>query len=109
MANQHLLQYNVERDSEGSVSNKEELFEQVLINLRSERSYQEARWGQQFDDRNTANDWAAYIGRYVADATHFDTTPDRFQEAMLKVATLALTAVETSLRNGGPADRHYDP
>jgi len=80
----------------------------VLNEVRAERDYQEAKWSPSFDDKNTANDWVSYIGRYCANASKFDLTQDEFETAMVKVAALAVAAVETSRRNSGPAVRHYD-
>ena len=76
--------------------------------IDSEREYQDAKWGPEFDDRNTANDWCAYINNYASRASTFDLNQDEFEIAMLKVAALAVAAIETSRRNAGPAPRHYD-
>lgn len=64
--------------------------------------------GTEFDDKNTANDWVSYIIRYAASAADFELDQDEFEVAMTKVAALAVAAIETSRRNGGPAPRHYD-
>lgn len=76
--------------------------------IEAERAYQQERWGNVFDDQNTANDWGTYIGHYVGNATPLVLDQAKFEKHMLKVAALAVAAIETSRRNGGPAPRHYD-
>lgn len=104
MANEHLTPYS-DRCEDGSPA---DIFTQVVVNLKAEREYQETRWGTEFDDQNSANDWVSYINRYTAKACEFNISQDEFEEAMLKVAAIAVGAIETSRRNGGPAARHYD-
>lgn len=73
-----------------------------------ERAYQDERWGATFDDQNTANDWVTYINRYAAKACEFDISTVKFQKAMIKVAALAVAAIETVRRVGSLPPRHYD-
>lgn len=65
--------------------------------------------GTEFDDKNTANDWVSYLTRYAAKAAEFELTKDQFQAAMVKVAAIAVAAIESSDRNDGLPPRHYDP
>lgn len=83
----------------------------VLQEVKAERKYQDEKWGTAFDDKNTLNDWAAYIGIYLGKATDMGNSafPDIQRKYMLKVATLAVAAVETFDRNEGFPPRHYDP
>src|SRR5574341_470053 len=83
---------------------RKDIFDQI----EDERDYQDAQWGTEFDDRNTANDWVTYITQYASRAGVMNVTPDDFEQAMVKVAALAVAAIETSQRNSGPAARHYD-
>lgn len=76
--------------------------------IDDEREYQDGKWGTEFDDKNTANDWVSYLTRYAAKAAEFELTPEAFEIAMVKVASIAVAAIEASRRNGGPALRHYD-
>lgn len=66
-------------------------------------------WGTAFDDKNTLNDWASYIGIYTARATDMRNKyeTDLQYDALLKVAGLALTAA-ARVRQGKVAKRHYD-
>lgn len=82
---------------------------QIIFNMiNSEREYQDSKWGTDFDDQNTPNDWVAYITSYASRASAMDLTPEDFEIAMVKVAALAVAAIETLRRNGQLAARHYD-
>lgn len=73
-----------------------------------ERDYQDDRWGTAFDDLNTSNDWCSYICRYATNAASFNASPAHFREQMVKVAALAVAAIEATDRNMGLPKRHYD-
>lgn len=70
------------------------IFEQI----GAERDAQDAKWGAEFDDRNTSYNWAAYIAQY---ATHNLIGDPRaasevlFRDDMVKVAALAVAAIES--------------
>lgn len=83
----------------------EECRTEFLESVWKEREYQDEKWGSDFDDLNTPNDWVVYICRYAGMASTGERT---FHEAMKKVAALACAAVETYQRNEGLAPRHYD-
>lgn len=80
----------------------------ILEQIHAERRYQDSKWGFVFDDKNTVNDWMAYINIYGSKATTMGATSAQQREAMLKVAALAVAALETFDRNNGFALRHYD-
>lgn len=80
----------------------------ILEQIRCERDYQDGKWGKEFDDKNTINDWAAYINIYLSHSTVMGATPLEQRNALLKVAALAVAALETDSRNEGLAKRHYD-
>ena len=84
----------------------------VYDEIRTERDYQQKRWGNAADDTvNTPNDWVSYIGHYATKwfpggFTPYDVdTVDNFRESMVKVATLAVAAIESvdRQRNDGGA------
>jgi hypothetical protein len=83
------------------------LFDQIA----TERQYQDQRWGTEFDDKNTLNDWAAYINVYLTRALCMENVgkPENQRIAMVKVAALSVAALEAFDRNGKFAPRHYDP
>ena len=84
----------------------------VLCEVFTERKRQQQLWGNEFDDKNTANDWAAYISNYINAGAYSGRqnqyTPKRFREHLLKAATLCIAAVEAIDRNGDCAPRHYE-
>jgi len=82
---------------------------QIFEAIEKERAYQDEKWGTRFDDRNTVNDWAAYINTYLGErTTKMGLTPEQQREGMVKVATLAVAALESFDRNQGFPPRHYD-
>jgi hypothetical protein len=90
----------------------EKQFESIVAEIKAEKEYAENLWGTEFDDKNTANDWASYLMIYAGRAVEMDRTtrlfnPIRFRTDMLKVAGLAISAIQTLDRNG-IAKRHYD-
>jgi len=80
----------------------------IYAAIDAERDYQDERWGNEFDDKNTSNDWCTYICRYAANAAAFDITTAQFREQMVKVAALAVASIEATDRTGGLPPRHYD-
>lgn len=83
---------------------------EILEEIAIERGHQDLKWGTEFDDKNTINDWATYINVYLTRATNMDLVgggPAQYR-ALLKVAALAVAALETYERTGGFAPRHYE-
>lgn len=80
----------------------------VTEEIKAERAYQDGKWGTAFDDKNTVNDWGAYIGSYTGNATNMNATPAQQRKALVKVASLAVAAIEAFDRNNGFPARHYD-
>lgn len=83
------------------------MIDQILQEVKQEQERAAKKWGVDFDDKNTANDWVAYITRYAGMAVTFPFNRTAFEDNMVKVAGLAASAVASS-RTGGPAPRHYD-
>lgn len=81
----------------------------ILNEIRKEREYQQGRWGDKFDSKNTANDWVAYIAKYVGQAVTLPWDATRFRQQLIKVAILCVAAIEWVDRtNGELPKRHYD-
>lgn len=80
----------------------------ILDEIKAEREYQNGKWGVVFDDKNTVNDWGAYINVYLSRALTMLAGPGEQREALVQVASLAVAAVETFDRNTGFPARHYD-
>lgn len=83
---------------------RRKIFDQIEL----ERKYQDKKWGDEFDRKNTVNDWATYINIYLSRATTMGVSKEEQRKAMVKVATLAVAALERFDENGGFAPRHYD-
>ena len=77
---------------------------EIFALLEKERAYQDERWGRDFDDKNTPNDWVAYIAVYLGRAVTLPYNPLAFRMAILKVAALAIAILEREKY----APRHYD-
>ena len=82
------------------MANRNDVYEAIDL----EREYQDKKWGKEFDDKNTPNDWVAYIARYLGKAVIFPWSKDAFQTAILKIAALCVAILE---RDNFP-QRHYD-
>lgn len=80
----------------------------VFKEIQAEREYQDNKWGHEFDDENTINDWGTYINIYLAKATDMSTPFSEQRGKLLKVAALAVAAIQTFDRNEGFPSRHYD-
>jgi hypothetical protein len=80
-----------------------------ISDVRLERQYQQSKWGDEFDKKNTANDWIAYIAGYLGKAVTMPWNAETFRTALVKVATLCAAAAEWCDRtNGNMPKRHYD-
>lgn len=80
----------------------------VYDEIREERTYQDEKWGTEFDDKNTLNDWCTYIVMYLGKAAYMGSPKEAQRSFFLKVAALAVAALEAFDRNNGFAPRHYD-
>ena len=84
---------------------------EIIKDIIKEREYQIERWGLDFDTKNTPNDWATYIVRYLAYSVPGTEIFDHelFYKNMIKVATLAIAAAEQCKHtDGNMPPRHYD-
>jgi hypothetical protein len=80
----------------------------LLEEIRQERVYQDGRWGVVFDDKNTLNDWLTYMMIYGGQAARMDSAPSEQRKNLVKVAALAVAALESFDRNKRFAPRHYE-
>lgn len=83
----------------------------TLVEIAVEVNRQIKLWGFEFDNKNTANDWVAYITRYAADGAYdgreHKYNKEYFRRALIKTAALCVAAI-LAIDRGGPAPRHYD-
>ena len=83
------------------------MIDDILNDIKTEREYQQDKWGDEFDSKNTANDWASYIIIYVGQAITMPWNKKTFRTQLLKVATLCVAAIEWCDKDSIPP-RHYD-
>ena len=79
--------------------------------LVDEASYSAGKWSKEFDDKNTLNDWLAYIVMYASDAAKMGVSADESYKKLIKAANLcmlAATKVRGDTPHGGLSPRHYD-
>jgi len=82
--------------------------DKIFREIRAEREYQDARWGTDFDDKNTLDNWIRYIVSYSGRAADTTVVPSQQRRDMMKVAALAVAACEAFDRNNGFPPRHYE-
>lgn len=82
--------------------------EKIFEEISKERDYQNSKWGTEFDDKNTLNDWVSYMNIYLGQASKIDSNPTEQERQLLKAVTIGVAALETLYRNGKFADRHYE-
>lgn len=80
----------------------------IYEEIDRERERQEAKWGSDFDDQNTVNDWCSYFVKYAVHAAPLDKDDTYSRRELVKLAALAAAAIEAHDRNGGFPPRHYD-
>lgn len=70
---------------------------QVLNLIDGERRYQNNRWGgPDHDQCHTNLEWGSFITNYLARYVHYESTPATRREALIKIAALAVAALENS-------------
>lgn len=74
--------------------------QRTIEDVENERAHQEDRWGVVNDDRNTLDDWLAYICKYAALANTADDAAT-VRRRLIQIAALAVAAAESFDRNCG--------
>jgi hypothetical protein len=76
--------------------------ETILFEINNERVYQQKRWGDNADDtQNAPNDFVSYIAHHSTRwfnggfAPYSSATVAEFRRQMIKVAALAVAAIES--------------
>ena len=78
--------------------------------VTEERIYSLTQWDEEdFDDKNTLNDWVTYICMYATESAKMARRddPTAIYDKLIKAANLALSAARR-VREGTVAPRHYD-
>ena len=81
--------------------------EKEFLAIIREREYAEEKWGAEFDDKNTLNDWVAYATMYASDAPKIGNTGEQTYGFLIKAAGLLINAA-SRVRENRIADRHYE-
>lgn len=79
--------------------------ESIFDAINAEREYQNKKWGEEFNSKNTLNDWVAYIASYTGKAVTLPFDANTYRTSLLKVAALCVAALE---RGDEFVPRHYD-
>lgn len=78
-----------------------ERISQIVEEIVRERIVQDQQWGGgSHDDKHDQHDWCEYIS-YQADYVSDNITAVAFEERMVKIAALAVAAVQSSRRKRG--------
>ena len=85
----------------------------ILHEILKEQKAAAVHWNgtkekEAFDDKNTLNDWAAYIVDYASSAAHWGKSKEESRVLLVKAGGLVLSALLALERNGKWANRHYD-
>lgn len=76
-----------------------------LVRLEMERA--ETQWGHDFDNKNTLNDWAAYMVIYLGKALEMEATPETIMKNLRKAAGITIATL-VQYESAGIAARHYE-
>lgn len=83
--------------------------EKIFEEIDAERRAQDKKWGgAEHDDRHGSYDWIAYVTRHTGLAVCRPWDPSVFRKQMLRVAALAVAAIEWVDRAGDDAKRRVD-
>lgn len=75
---------------------REESLEAVFDHIRIERHRQRTEWGDDHDAEHAPGDWTRFVVRHLGRAEQAieDDKPDDYRRQMVRVATLAVAAIE---------------
>ena len=87
--------------------------ETVIRDLVVELDYAK-KWGDEFDEKNTINDWVVFINMYASDAAKLEISDKNsksqknleVRKKLIKAMGLCYNAIK-HLDRGGHAPRHY--
>lgn len=76
--------------------------QKILAEIAAERRHQDLKWGgPSHDDGHHSHDWVAFIVRYLGRAVVWPWDAETYRRAMVKVAALAVAAIEWVDRTKG--------
>lgn len=80
----------------------------IINEIFAELDYANEKWGAEFDDENTLNDWVTHICMYAGDAAKITAPPSEQRAKLIKSASIAISALIALDHNGGFRARHYE-
>jgi hypothetical protein len=80
---------------------------EVLAQVVQEVQRAREMWGTRFDEKNTLNDWIAYVSIYLGRAAVMGTPKEEVKKNIRKAAALVFSALYWA-ENDSLAPRHYD-
>jgi hypothetical protein len=76
---------------------------QTILDIIDERQLQDAEWGgNDHDDKHDFFDWRQFIYKQLTAASMEAGQFDRQRKRLVKIAALAVAAIESMDRKGGP-------
>jgi len=97
-----------QHDPENENTHDSCVMEEILNKILNEHDDAFRKWGTDFDDKNTLNDWVSYICRYASSAAEDQITNEESAKRLCKAAGLIVSSLEALDKNGNWADRHYE-
>jgi len=84
--------------------------QQILAHISDERGRQDEKWGDEFDKKNTSNDWITFICAYAGKAYRHKWDPINFRLRLIQTAAICVAAIEIldESVNGSLPPTHYD-
>lgn len=82
-------------------------YEGPFEDIKNELDYAVAKWGTEFDSKNTLNDWITYSIIYLGRAGNMNQDKGETRRQLVKAAGLVVSAIEW-LDSGNMPKRHYD-
>lgn len=79
----------------------------VLDEVGREVMRAKEQWGEEFDEKNTLNDWVMYSHQYSSRATAINTSLEQQESDLRKAAGILISAIDM-LKRKGFAPRHYE-
>lgn len=80
--------------------------------IADERARQDAQWGSAHDDMHVTSDWVEFICKHANRAvttTSGHVSPEHFEKQMIRVAALAVAAVQSMRRQSAMATPRKEP
>lgn len=84
-----------------------ERFRDILNDIALEVGRAKQQWGEDFDKKNTQNDWEHYVNKYLVKAGEMGATFEEVETNLRKAAGVIISAIDMHRRQGF-APRHYE-